>query len=130
MTKERLQEYRWIRKNINTLIDTLTELEAKAGCQSPRLSDEPRVAGISDQVGEAASTIADTRLLLYKKIKAGQKMLEAIEAAIEILPEREKYLVRLRYISGHSWESICVEMNYSWKQTHRIHANALILLET
>ncbi len=44
MIKEKLQEYRWIKKNINTLIDTLKELETKAGCQSPKLSDEPRTA--------------------------------------------------------------------------------------
>ena len=48
-----------------------------------------------------------------------------IEQAIESLQPRERELIRYRYIEGLSWEEICVRMSYSWRQTHRIHANAL-----
>ena len=37
----------------------------------------------------------------------------------------ERRLLRCRYIDDLTWEEVCVEMNYSWRQTHRIHGNAL-----
>ena len=30
-----------------------------------------------------------------------------------------------RYLRGYTWEQICVKMEYSWKQIHRIHGKAL-----
>jgi hypothetical protein len=33
--------------------------------------------------------------------------------------------MRHRYLEGLTWEKVCVEMNYSWRQTHNIHARAL-----
>ena len=35
-------------------------------------------------------------------------------------------LLVLRYLNGKSWESIAVEMHYSWRQVHRLHGRALI----
>ena len=37
-------------------------------------------------------------------------------------------LLVLRYLNGKSWESIAVEMNYSWPQIHRLHGRALIAI--
>lgn len=34
-------------------------------------------------------------------------------------------ILYLRYIQFKGWEDICVEINYSWKQTHRLHSLAL-----
>lgn len=48
-----------------------------------------------------------------------------IEDVIEGLPEREKYLMRLRYIQGCRWETICYKMNYEWRHIHRLHSNIL-----
>ena len=48
-----------------------------------------------------------------------------IEVAIETLDPTARMLLRYRYMDGLKWEEVCVRMNYSWMQTHRIHANAL-----
>lgn len=37
----------------------------------------------------------------------------------------ESDIIRKRYIEFKDWTVICVEIGYSWKQTHRIHSNAL-----
>jgi len=37
-------------------------------------------------------------------------------------------LLVLRYLNGKSWESIAVEMNYSWRQIHRLHGRALMAI--
>jgi RNA polymerase sigma factor (sigma-70 family) len=55
--------------------------------------------------------------------------LAEIEDAIEVLEPRERTLIRLHYAQGLTWEEVCVAMNYSWRQIHRIHAKALALLE-
>ena len=52
-----------------------------------------------------------------------------IETLINKLPTREQYLVRARYMEKKTWEQIAVEMCYSWPQVHRIHSNALRILE-
>jgi len=39
--------------------------------------------------------------------------------------ETEKAVLTYRYLRGYTWEQICVKMEYSWKQIHRIHGKAL-----
>jgi RNA polymerase sigma factor (sigma-70 family) len=52
-----------------------------------------------------------------------------IEMAIRRLEPVERNLLRSRYIEGRSWEEICVEMCYSWRNIHNIHSRALIKLK-
>lgn len=49
----------------------------------------------------------------------------AIEEAIEWLEPVERLVMRHRYLEGLTWEQVCVAMDYSWRQTHNIHARAL-----
>ena len=67
---------------------------------------------------------------IRKEIEKGYYEAHLIEQTISVLPEREKYLMRLRYIQGLKWEVICVKMNYEWTHIHRIHGRILRLLET
>lgn len=129
MIQDKLNEYRWIRKNIEALTQTLCELEDKRHLQSPSMSFEPKGSSTSDKTGETASAILDLKALIAKKIEEGGKAIAKIEELIEMLPEREKYLFRLRYIRAQNWESICVDMNYSWQHTHKIHKRGLRILK-
>ncbi len=52
-----------------------------------------------------------------------------VENVIESLTPTERTLMRLRYIEGLPWQVICTRINYSWQQTHRIHAQALIKIK-
>jgi DNA-directed RNA polymerase specialized sigma subunit len=36
-----------------------------------------------------------------------------------------KLLLHYRYIDGKTFEQIAVDMNYSWKQVHRLHSLSL-----
>ena len=42
-----------------------------------------------------------------------------------LILSRHHLIKRLRYLRGYTWEQICVKMEYSWKQIHRIHGKAL-----
>lgn len=73
-----------------------------------------------DKLGELAVEIE-------KATKADHKIKAEVLAAIMKLnnPAHRRLLI-LRYINGHTFEQIAVKMNYSWRQTCRIHGRALV----
>lgn len=73
-----------------------------------------------DKLGELAVEIE-------KATKADHKIKAEVLAAIMKLnnPAHRRLLI-LRYINGHKFEEIAVKMNYSWRQTCRIHGRALV----
>jgi len=129
MTKNELKQLYWIKRNIQKLEDKLIELESSATRITTRLSHEPRgTARSNDRLGEIVCAITEVQDEINEQLQKSYEYMARIEKAIEALPPREAYLIRLRYLEMKSWESICVEMNYSWRQTHRIHSDALKML--
>ena len=126
MTKKELQEYYWLKRNIQKLEEKLLELGTEATRQTTRLSNEPK-GGFSstDKVAGIVTTMVMVQEEINEKLKQSYEVMASIERAIERLPEREKYLIRSRYLECKSWEQIAVDMNYSWRQVHNIHSDAL-----
>lgn len=58
----------------------------------------------------------------YEKVRAYTEIFIRIE---KMENEREKRILRLKYIKGLSWEKVCEETGYSWRQVHYIHSSAL-----
>ena len=128
MTKHQLQQYRWLQKNITRLEARLLELETEATRITTRLTKEPRGGVNINKASSLVAQIIDTKDEINDRLQEAYKTQAKIELAIEALPEQEKYLVRARYVECRSWEQICADMNYSWRQTHRIHSEALKML--
>lgn len=63
----------------------------------------------------------------YAKIVKYHEISDAIDS-IEGLVDA-KQVLRLRYLSGKRWESICEMTGYSWKQVHRLHGKALNVIQ-
>lgn len=127
MTKEQLKEYRSIKLERDRLVDMIKELEAVLySPRSQRLDGMPR-GGSSPGSMVEDTVIKHTELLdrYHQKARDLSKALVEIEEAIEVLEPRERTLIRLHYAEGLTWEEVCVVMNYSWRQVHRIHAKAL-----
>jgi len=85
--------------------------EVVDGSKDPHKFDE--LGDIGFQINEAIKTcnqIYAETMAVIRKIDNG----------------RYRTLLELRYIKGESWERIAVAMNYSWRQTHRIHGRALV----
>lgn len=65
------------------------------------------------------------RVLYEQKLQELTEAQIAIEQAIAQLSPVERQLIRLRYLDGLEWHRVCSRIHYEWRQTHRIHANAL-----
>lgn len=128
MTKKDLQQYYWIIKNIERLEEKLFELEEKARKTTSVLQLAPGQSNNVDNLGDLVASMVDYQNKINELLAEAMKVAKRIEEAIAQLPERERYLVRARYIDCKSWEQIAVDMNYSWQHIHRIHSKALKLL--
>ncbi len=128
MTKEELKKYLWLRRNIEQLEEQLLVLETEATRITTRMSHQPK-GGEARTMQDIVLDMVEVDEKINATLQDSYKLLHKIETAIESLPEREKYLMRARYIEGKSWEQIAVDMHYSWQHVHRIHAKALRLLK-
>ena len=132
MTKDELKAYRDIKLERDRLLTMIEELEAEMHCpRSQRLDGMPRGGSAPSNPVENL-VVKHTSLIerYQQKVAALTEAVREIENAIEILDHRERTLIRLHYIQGLTWEEVCIAMNYSWRQVHRIHSKALEALKT
>lgn len=121
--KHRLSEYRITKQEAAQIEAQLKHLDgAPSGV---RLDGMPK----GNATGDPVASIVSQRMALEEryKEKLGRRYAAQhhVEELIESLEPTERKLLRHRYIEGLSWEKICVEMSYSWRQCHYIHAQAL-----
>lgn len=129
MTKDRLRNYQYIKKERDQLRQQLEEIEAALYYPKiQRLTSMP--AAPVD--GNPQEDLAIYHIELQARYQAKMEELAAeqlaIEEAVEKLEPTARMLVRYRYIDGLKWEEVCCRMSYSWKQTHRIHGEALRMM--
>lgn len=130
MNKQQLRDYRDLILEARQVAKQLQAMEATLyGPSSPRLDGMPRSSSAGASAVERAAERHAALLDRYRERQAelSEAVLE-IETAINSLPTKERTLCRYYYIQGLTWEQVCVEMNYSWSQVHRIHAKALRLI--
>jgi RNA polymerase sigma factor (sigma-70 family) len=130
MTKERLREYRDLHRELKQIEEKVETMEsALYSPKIPRMTGMPSAAGNGNSKEDLAAKHIE--LLDYYRKKQQELYTEqiAIEKAIESLPYRERTLLRLYYIDGLTWEEVCVNINYSWRRVHQIHAAALRMLK-
>ena len=85
----------------------------------PHGSSQTDLSGYAATLDEMIEDLKRERL---KKVKIRKKIEQSIR---NLGDEDEQEVLRLRYISGLSWEEVAVEIGYAWAQTHRIHSSAL-----
>ena len=77
---------------------------------------------LSRYAAKVDAMMEDLRNQMEARIDIKREIIGKIE---EMENETEKLILRYRYIHLIKWEEIAVKMDYSWKQVHRIHGNAL-----
>ena len=124
--KARLNEYKWIQENIINLENRLLEIDTKLQKITNTLQmDIVQVSKDSDKWTLLIQKKLDVQELINVEVANGYKEMAKLEGLISELSEREKLLIRYRYIDCLEWELICVKMHYSWRQIHYIHSDAL-----
>jgi RNA polymerase sigma factor (sigma-70 family) len=127
-----LRAYRDIKLERDKLTAMIEEVEvALYSPRSQRVDGMPRGGSGPANILEDNLIRHDELLSRYRqKVTELSAALVEIENAIEVLEPRERTLIRLYYAQGLTWEEVCVEMNYSWSQIHRIHGAALKALRS
>ena len=126
MTKEQLKNYVILKEEREQLRRQLDELEATLYYPKiQRLSDMPSTPSKENTLELMVARHLELQDKYEAKLAEMTAEMLKIEETIERLDPTARMLFRYRYLDGLKWEEVCVRMNYSWMQTHRIHANAL-----
>lgn len=124
--KHRLNLYRDLELERAQVRQELDRVEASMdGPGGSNMDGMPRGSGTGDPVLAIVSQhmeLKDKYLQLLGELSRAQA---EIEDLINVLPPRDRVLMRLRYIQGLQWEEVCLAVGYSWRQTHRTHSKAL-----
>lgn len=125
--KEYLQQYRDAVRKVSAAQDHLDELRAMATRITPNYSSENGgTHQTGDKLGAAVARIVDAE----SRVSDELEYLEATEReVIRVINGVQNgtlsTLLYERYINGKTWEQIAVQLNYSWRQTCRLHGAAL-----
>lgn len=126
MTKDNLNQYIKIQREINTLKERIEKLtEKKTSLKSQVLSSvhaSGTVFGFDELLVALESAIEE---LVKKESDLVDSLLEIEECIATLEDSTERNILRLRYIEGKKWEEICIICNYSWRQIHRLHSEIL-----
>jgi DNA-directed RNA polymerase specialized sigma24 family protein len=89
------------------------------------LDGMPHGTGTGDPVGNIAAEALDLQARYRAKLNEMNRAQIEIENMLDNLDPVERVLARYRYIDCLTWEAVCVRVNYSWRQVHRIHGQIL-----
>lgn len=120
-----LRSYRYLKSEAERLEEELAEWRSKAEKMTRELSGMPSRSGGGDKVPACVEKIWELERKLSAKLSDMVEQRQAIERAIEALPDKQKQLMRYRYIDGMKWEKVAAEMNMEYRWVLRIHGRAL-----
>ena len=124
--KEYLKSYKNLcakLKSLENQLQSLRELEKSAKIQ--KLSDMPKGTkqmDLSDYIVKIEEVYTK---IVRLRAECLERRLEIESRIAEMGNGIEADILRKRYIEFKPWEQICIEIGYSWMQTHRLHSRAL-----
>ena len=129
--KEYLRQYEYAVKRIQRLEEEYeTERLLIDAVRSVSDNDGmPHGNGISKPTEDKAIRLADKALRLVDARLEAIKIRQEIFDLVDSIKGTEGEVLYHRYILLKSWEQVCVDINYSWMQTHRYHHKALEIVE-
>lgn len=123
--KKYLRGYQKEKRHLQRLEEELVELRLGKMLPSVIQDGMPHASGGGDLSGYAARVDRLERKILRTRYKCVSRFKEIKDRIERLEDENEKDVLMYRYIKGMKWEDIAVKMDYSWKQIHRFHSNAL-----
>ena len=120
--KEYLMQYRDAMRRSKAIADHLTELRAM--CEQLRTEDGHKI-----ELDKAVAELVDAQNRAKLEVDRLTALEQEIVQTISHTDEPYRTLLYERYINGKTWEQIAVMLNYSYRQTTRIHGNALNIVK-
>ena len=123
--KEYLKGYEKAVRQLKRSEEKIREMRLNKICPSVVNDGMPHSSNQSDLSNYVALLEQEEKRYLknrYQRIRLCKEITDKIE---QLQNEDEKDVLVYRYIRLMKWEDICVKINRSWKQVHRIHARAL-----
>ncbi len=128
-TKEFLLEYRELNKEINSMVSEsvrLRRLSLSIGGTISNTGGGHSSAGGAARFEQAIDKVNDLETKINEKIDRLINKRAEIEAVLDSVDETIlRTLLRYRYINGYTFERVAFEIGYSWRQTIRLHGDAL-----
>lgn len=125
--KQFLSRGRWIEREISALMrtrdetrDRLTHITQSYDGDGAQSTKDPHKF---DALVELEYKL-DERIDALCAVKT-----EILDTICQLEDSRERLALQLYYIDMKTWEEVCVEMNYSWKQIMRIRKRAIVNVE-
>jgi RNA polymerase sigma factor (sigma-70 family) len=126
MTRDRLRQYTDLIAELESLRDTMAELEGRIYAPAIGQTDGmPRGGDAESSVERGALAHAALAEQLRELEDQISREALAIEKAIESLPSFERHIMRLHYIDGMTWERVAEIKHYSARHIRRIHEDIL-----
>ena len=129
MTKQDLQSYRQIKREISDIENTMRELNTQIySPRIPKLTGMPTAAVTEPGSPQerAATALFELREQYFDAIARLHRRAAEIEMTIELLHDPlQRRILRMRYIDGRSWTSIAHRANISESYALQVHGFAL-----
>lgn len=124
--KEYLQQYRDAVRRAKVAQDHLAELRTIAERITPNYGASGGTHQTGDRLGAAVARIVDAEAKVDAEIELMTATAREVRTTIEAVPEPYQTLLYERYINGKTFETISVQMNFSYYHiVHRLHPKAL-----
>ncbi|MCL2082240.1 MAG: hypothetical protein FWH04_03265 [Oscillospiraceae bacterium] len=125
MSKNELRQYIAMLKEIQELEDERLVWRNKAERWTKALSLTPGQSGFRDSYPFLIDKLQKVDKLLSERLRCLTELRIKVEVMIDSLDSASRRVLRHRYIKGHSWEKIALEMNYSKQRVLQMHSKAL-----
>lgn len=124
--KEYLKSYKKLCDKLKSLDEQLQSLqEVEQSAKAPRLSDMPKSHRQTDLSDIMVKIEAIYTKIIRLRAECLERKLEIENRIADMEDGIEADILRKRYLEFKPWEQICVEIGYSWRQTHYLHSRAL-----
>ena len=125
-TREMLEKYCWINKEIKELEELLFEAETKATSLESWIKPEIITGGsVIDPVSCDVAIIVELKNKINDKIKEANEAKIKIREIIQPLNLKERNIFTLRYLECNKWDEVSIKVNDSLRNVHRTHGMAI-----
>lgn len=125
--KKYLSRYLIADREIDRKLEEISRLRLKiTGTGIDLSTDHIQSSPAGDRMARTVEKIVDMSRELDEQIDALREIKRDVLQTISMLPdERQRAVLRRRYINGKTWEQIAVDLNMSYRWVCELHGRAL-----